>query len=128
MTGVTEREISRGDWGEFCERWGRAHRGWLVDVRVRTNGSAETVAVSRPLRAIRSSAPGSVALLVDGERPRALELEGVERVIEEQEDGAHRGLRLEGPRTTIHMTFRAPARPETVDGLAKAERLDAELS
>lgn len=122
MIDVARHRIAPGDWRTFCERWGRSHRGWLVTVSV---GSPDGRALvqARTLRGVGLSADGVLSILVDGPVPETLAVAGVTEIFERFADGAHAGLQLaRAAEPAIFVSFRTPALPEMLDGIAESER------
>jgi uncharacterized protein DUF5335 len=120
------REIPREEWKDFLDRFSRVHENWLVNVEVvgRELGDQEE-SHDVPLEGVsfepKGSEAGRIDIMVGGapdhhanhavEAPRRLHLlrddQGADQALEiEDEDG-----------TTTLLTFRVPARPETLDGV-----------
>jgi hypothetical protein len=102
---MSSPEISRRDWPAALERFSREHRGWLV-----------TVGSSQEERALRSVAAGTDAVVVKlGDEELRIDAPTAIRV----EDT---GLEIEAGGRVTRLRFRTTARPETLDGIAPAER------
>ncbi len=119
------REIRREEWREFLDSFSRQHEGWLVSVAVATDRGQLVETENRPLVGITADhADGRDRVYIQvGGRPD----EHVTHVITEPTHirfrsaagGAHEGLDIvAADGTTTVLRFRAPARPETLDGLA----------
>lgn len=122
-------------WPEHCETFSLQHHGWLVDVREVDTASLEqdreaARAVGRllsgqqPLQAVQLAPDGRTLAIRVGQGPaiQSFRARGVRRLWREQVDEAHEGLRIDkDDGTSLLIEFRAPARPEELDGLAPSE-------
>jgi hypothetical protein len=123
---MPSRDIPRDEWVKFLDSFSRQHERWLINVEVVTNGlgahremrEKSLVGVSADLKARGKDTISIIA----GDRPDDHVnhiINGPTRVVlEETEEGAHKGLRIEAAdgETTL-LRFRSPALPETVDGV-----------
>jgi hypothetical protein len=123
---MPSRDIPREKWVTFLDSFSRQHERWLVNMEVVTDG----LGVHKELREkpligvsadLKSSGSGTISIIA-GERSDDHVnhiINGPTRLaLEETEEGAHKGLRIEGAdgETTL-LLFRSPASPETVDGV-----------
>ncbi len=131
---MREAPISPEQWQPFCESFAREHHGWLA-----TLGVTETSRLSRNRYAIRAlarnaaltdvrlnrSEAGGELIVVTGEgaarsvyrvdRPVAL-------YVEEEDEGRHRGLRVDGAEgRSLLIEFGATALPENLNGISDSE-------
>jgi hypothetical protein len=99
-------EISRQDWPGALEGFSRAHRGWLVSI-----ASAK---VDGPLRSVQTEG-GSIVVQVGEAAALRIDAPVAVRVDD-------LGLEIEAAGGVTRLRFRASALPETLDGIAPAER------
>jgi len=120
------REIARKSWREQLDAFSTIHEGWLVSLDVvGSNIGAQPEIDSLPLLGVsadRLAAGGTITISV-ASSPRSHLTHLVHDVahlyVEETDDGADAALAIEEADGTRHvLRFRAPARPETVDGFA----------
>ena len=118
---MNQREITRKDWAEFLESFGRRHRSWLASVEEWPREAPErTRAVDQPLESLGAE-DGAIAIHLGGgevlrvEAPRALRVDVTAR-------GEELGLDLDTARGVTRLRFRAAALPEELDGIAPSER------
>lgn len=120
MAHLVEREVVPEDWREFCDSWGRTHKGWLVTLRV--DGGA-VLAHDRALRGVELKGAHALVFRLDGSAPSAVDIDEVTKIHERSSDGLHAGLRLERTSdSAVVVAFREPSLPEMLDGLADSER------
>ena len=125
-TDVRAHEIAPEDWLAFLDSFSRQHEGWLVTIEFDDPNDGKLIEVeNRELDGVtRESANGHERIVIsvgkdedshlthfvsEPKRVRFLETSG----------GGHLGLEIEsadGSRTLVR--FRAPMRPEMLDGLA----------
>lgn len=127
--------VPEAEWPDYCATFGRQHHGWLVNLwRVDTR-SLETdraaalaqgtlLAGKQPLQAVKL-APDGHGLKVEigtAEAAQQVSAEAVCRLWRERVDDAHEGMRIDqDDGSSLLIEFRAPARPEELDGLAASE-------
>ncbi len=128
--------IASEEWLRFCEEFSRQHRGWLattsfVDEASASAGSENQITAEHgvvrdiPFHALRfePSKRDLLMLLEDGNTCITQPISAATRIcLLETEEGAHAGLRIDrAGGGTIMLRFRAPARPESLDGIAASE-------
>ncbi len=118
------RLVPRSEWFRFFEEFSRRYDGWLVTVRVlRESFGSQVEARDLPLEGIVSRADGSgpISLHLGSAATSNIEheIEGPKQVwVESSEAGVEEALGVvgeDGTKTIVE--FRAPGRPETVDGI-----------
>ncbi len=123
---MTTRDISRDEWPAFLDTFSRQHERWLVTVEVLTSGlGAHREVRDKPLTGISEDRRRDGALSISisaGERPEDHVTHVVSHpsrvALELTDEGAHKGLRIESENgETALVLFRAPALPETLDGI-----------
>jgi hypothetical protein len=120
MADVVERQVAPEQWGEFCKRWGQTHRGWLVTID-ETGGA--TFARERALGGVELGENRTLMITLDGHAPGTLDIGPVTGIVERFSDGAHAGLGVQrGSQPPVLVSFRVPALPEMLDGVAEEER------
>jgi hypothetical protein len=121
------QDIPRAEWGPFLDAFSRQHEGWLTTIEVVTSGlGAHREVRDKPLVGIsqdRKRGDAASIAVSAGERPEDHVTHVIERpsrvALELTEEGAHKGLRIESDSGEMTLVlFRAPALPETVDGMA----------
>jgi len=120
------RDIPREQWTTFLDGFSRQHERWLVNVEVVTDGLGAhrelrekgLIGVSADLKNGGTNAISIMAGDSDDDHVNHIINRPTRVALEETNDGAHRGLRIEAEdgQTTL-LLFRSPARPETVDGV-----------
>jgi hypothetical protein len=123
------RDIPRKEWAAFLDSFSRQHERWLVNVEVVTDGLGAhrevrekgLIGISADLKKRGASSISIMAGDRDDDHVNHIVNHPVRVALEETDEGAHRGLRIEAEdgQTTLLM-FRSPARPETVDGVFPA--------
>lgn len=122
MGNMVEREVVPERWLQFCERWGAAHRGWLVTLRVEGEEGA-ILARDRALRSVKLKGEQALTIGLDGHTPNDFEIDEITKICERLSDGQHAGLRVErAGAPPVLLSFRVPSLPEVLDGLAESER------
>lgn len=120
------QDIPRNEWAPFLDAFSRQHEGWLTTIEVVTSGlGAHREVRDKPLVGISEDRKRSDAASISvsaGERPEDHVTHVIERpsrvALELTEEGAHKGLRIESENGEMTLVlFRAPALPETVDGM-----------
>jgi hypothetical protein len=120
------QDIPRAEWGPFLDAFSRQHEGWLTTIEVVTSGlGAHREVRDKPLTGISEDRKRGDAASISvsaGERPEDHVTHVIERpsrvALELTEEGAHKGLRIESENGEMTLVlFRAPALPETVDGM-----------
>lgn len=130
-------EIPVGEWTDYCDTFSREHHGWLVIVRqVDTRAleinrdealvGAAVLALEQPLQEVKITTHDgqtrAEVSLGSAAAPQRLSIENVTRLIREQVDDAHQGLRIDDAAgKSVLIEFRSPAHPEELDGLAPTE-------
>jgi hypothetical protein len=123
---VPTEDIPRTEWAPFLDAFSRQHEGWLTTIEVVTSGlGAHREVRDKPLTGITEDRKrGDVASVTisAGDRPEDHVTHVIERpsrvALELTEEGAHKGLRIESENGEMTLVlFRAPALPETVDGM-----------
>lgn len=134
---LRQNEVPAELWGLCCTEFGLAHQGWLADVALVETARLNTMrrGIESRWRVLRHDAPlrrvvvepqaeGSMLLVLTG-RGAALHLDrllAVSRLFILEEDGAHRGMRIDGAGgDSMLIWFRVPAVPETLDGIVPAQ-------
>ena len=127
--------IPSEQWQDFCQTFSRAHRGWLIRMWVANPASLQAGASENTGMMIRDLALHEIAAETRGDRTDLVILardqdshvdhpirEIVSIMLERDAEGTETGLLIESAdaRSTL-LRFRAPARPETLDGLAPGE-------
>jgi len=119
-------DIPRTEWAPFLDAFSRQHEGWLTTIEVVTSGlGAHREVRDKPLTGIsedRKRGDAASVTVSAGERPEDHVTHVIERpsrvALELTEEGAHKGLRIESESGEMTLVlFRAPALPETVDGM-----------
>ena len=119
-------DIPRTEWAPFLDAFSRQHEGWLTTIEVVTSGlGAHREVRDKPLTGItedRKRGDAASVTVSAGERPEDHVTHVIERpsrvALELTEEGAHKGLRIESENGEMTLVlFRAPALPETVDGM-----------
>ena len=121
---MARREISQNAWRSELDAFSRQHDGWIVTVRVVGHGGDTHVAAHDvPLHGISPLASDGRDLVVTlgtGDRHLAHRIPNPTALaIDETPHGASRGLIVEAADGTTTIEFRAPMRPEEVDGLPR---------
>ena len=120
------QDIPRTEWTPFLDAFSRQHEGWLTTIEVVTSGlGAHREVRDKPLTGItedRKRGDAASVTVSAGERPEDHVTHVIERpsrvALELTEEGAHKGLRIEAENGEMTLVlFRAPALPETVDGM-----------
>jgi hypothetical protein len=123
---VPTQDIPRTEWAPFLDAFSRQHEGWLTTIEVVTSGlGAHREVRDKPLTGITEDRKRGDAASISvsaGERPEDHVTHVIERpsrvALELTEEGAHKGLRIESESGEMTLVlFRAPALPETVDGM-----------
>jgi hypothetical protein len=123
---VPTEDIPRTEWAPFLDAFSRQHEGWLTTIEVVTSGlGAHREVRDKPLTGItedRKRGDAASVTVSAGERPEDHVTHVIERpsrvALELTEEGAHKGLRIESENGEMTLVlFRAPALPETVDGM-----------
>jgi hypothetical protein len=123
---VPTQDIPRIGWAPFLDAFSRQHEGWLTTIEVVTSGlGAHREVRDKPLTGITEDRKRGDAASISvsaGERPEDHVTHVIERpsrvALELTEEGAHKGLRIESENGEMTLVlFRAPALPETVDGI-----------
>jgi hypothetical protein len=118
------RLIPRSEWPRFFDEFGRRHEGWLVTVRVLhpsigSQVEARDLSLEGTVAGSVADAPISLHLGKESDRHVEHEVKDPRQVwIETSAEGAERALGVlsdDGTETIVE--FRAPARPEEVDGI-----------
>jgi hypothetical protein len=119
------RNIPRAEWVTFFDRFSRQHERWLITLEIVTSGlGALRELRDKPLIGISADLKGSGVAsisIIAGDKPADHIdhlISGPSRVaLEETDEGAHKGLRIEsrGGEITL-LRFRSSVLPETVDG------------
>lgn len=127
--------IPRQQWRPLCDEFSRGHRGWLVCIWVVDTGNLESGLDEDADNTIRDLELGEITLESHGDRMDMVIIardrkvhadhfvRGIESIhLEHDADGIEIGLRVddEDQQTTL-MRFRAPASPESLDGMAAGE-------
>ena len=137
-TAVELEPVPRADWREFCEAFGRSHRGWLVTVsrvdtkkllagRERALAGAETLCREQALHEVDDATTGESAdslliAVMAGEDETWIMVDQVTALFDERVSGGDFGLRMDcADGTTTLLEFRVGADPETLDGLGVDE-------
>jgi hypothetical protein len=130
-------QIPLDEWSEFCQEFSVQHRGWLATVGLSDTQAVDLKPLDPPLEIIAQhlSFEGLELKLRNGpERKLSVTMgeqqwrmthvvhEPLRIWVEQSEQGAHRGLRVDNARgKSMLLRFRVPAVPETLDGLAESE-------
>ena len=123
---MRNRLVSRTEWFRFLGEFSRRYQGWLVTVRIlHPSFGSQVEARELPLEGIVASADGSgpISLHLGGSAKSNVEHEipSPRQVwVELSEEGAEEALGVvseDGTKTIVE--FRAPALPETVDGIVQ---------
>lgn len=123
--GLATVDIPSDQWPGFYREFTQQHRGWLVTITVTTDksGRRETLVHDAVLQGLSRERPGPTGELVislGGETTHlSHRVQAPARLtLEATPDGAHKGLYVEsGDGQTTLIEFRAPARPESLDGM-----------
>lgn len=115
-------EVPRPEWPGLLSRFSREHRAWLATVVELRKGVQAIRAVERPLGSVVLEEPESLAIRFADGSPQVLVAAPRALRIEETPAGAECGLEIESPQAVTRLRFRAAALPETLDGVAPAER------
>jgi hypothetical protein len=134
---MADIEIPSQEWADYCKTFSLEHHGWLVIVRQVDTRSLEinrdealvgaaVLALEQPLQEVvireqdgRQDAEVNVGSGADAVR---LRVENVTRLVREQVDDAHQGMRIDDAAgKSLLIEFRSPAHPEELDGLAQSE-------
>jgi hypothetical protein len=131
---VKTRKISVDEWRGFCDTFSREHHGWLVSVAVSAPGLGNTgepmpakiLAQNLPLQEVREAqtdADAEIMITVgEGADETSFLVEKVAAVYENSDAEKDIGMRIDSTNNTSTVVqFRAPAEPETLDGLAQSE-------
>ncbi|MEW5757352.1 MAG: hypothetical protein AB1810_13725 [Pseudomonadota bacterium] len=135
---MSDIEIPRDQWPEYCQSFSLGHHGWLVNVlQVETRRLAEirdsaiaagrVLAAERPLQEVRETEHGDEVEIVvtvgRGTDEASFLVKNVRGLLQEQTAEAQLGLRVDSAdKTSLLVEFRVAAKPETLDGLAASER------
>ena len=120
------QDIPRTEWPAFLDAFSRQHQGWLTTVEVVATGLGVHREVrEKPLTGISEDGKrGDLASISisAGELPEDhvthVVLHPSRVALELTEEGAHKGLRIESEDGEMTLVlFRAPALPETLDGM-----------
>lgn len=121
---MTIRDVPRGEWRSFLDRFSLAHRAWHATVHGIQHGVPVTGVSSVALQSVALETPGPDHILrltfangisLCGPRPSAVR-------VQEADDGAEWALEIEtADGGFIRVAFRATALPEQLDGLAPGE-------
>jgi len=120
------RDIPRTEWPAFLDTFSRQHEGWLTTVEVVTNGLGVHREVrDKPLTGIsedrKRGDPASISISAGELREDHVThvvLHPSRVALELTQEGAHKGLRIESEDGEVTLVlFRAPALPETLDGM-----------
>jgi hypothetical protein len=120
------RDIARAEWAAFLDTFSRQHEGWLTTIEVVTSGLGVHREVrDKPLTGVtedRKRGDAASITVSAGERPEDHVTHVIERpsrvAMELTGEGAHKGLRIESESGEMTLVlFRAPALPETLDGM-----------
>jgi hypothetical protein len=124
---MKQLEIRASEWSDFLDAFSRQHEGWLVTVEdiPHAAGGSRVEARELPLQGVfvDDSREHNISIAVGRTADDHLThtISRPTRLIAEQNDaGADEGLTIErraGRSTQIR--FRAPARPDEVDGVAR---------
>jgi len=134
---MADIEIPPQEWADYGKAFSLEHHGWLVIVRqVETRRleinrdealvGAAVLALEQPLQEVvirdRDGRRDAEIRVGSGADAVQLRVENVTRLLREQVDDAHQGLRIDDAagRSTL-IEFRSPAHPEELDGLAQSE-------
>ncbi len=134
-TGVRYVAVPEADWPDYCETFGRQHHGWLVNLwqvdtqalesdRAGALASGTLLAGNEPLQAVHLAPDGQTLAVEIGPAGTARRFTAgpVRRLWRERVDESHEGMRIDqGDGRSLLIEFRAPARPEELDGLAPSE-------
>lgn len=125
--GALGEEIPRADWPEFCRSFTRLHQGWLASLHTAEPGAGSEWALAEELpflglwqddagsRLGLDLGAGSARLVHTVEQPVRLRLERAP-------GGGDAGLYIEtADGGSLLLSFRVPARPESLDGLGPGE-------
>ena len=132
---VEDIRIPPDHWQDFCDEFAGRHRGWQVTIsRADTPAPrcppatppTRLLGEPRPLREVRYTRLEEAAevLITVGEDGggQSFFVENVVDLFERRAGEADQGLRIDsGDGTTLLVEFRAPAAPETLDGIADTE-------
>jgi len=119
-------DIARAEWAAFLDTFSRQHEGWLTTIEVVTSGLGVHREVrDKPLTGViedRKRGDAASITVSAGERPEDHVTHVIERparvAMELTKQGAHKGLRIESENGEMTLVlFRAPALPETLDGM-----------
>ncbi|NIP71846.1 MAG: hypothetical protein GWO16_01880 [Gammaproteobacteria bacterium] len=134
---MSERtEIPRREWPVFCDGFTRQHHGWRVSLELADTAELERAGggvvhrlahdlTFQGITEERDQGEAALSITVrDGARHVTHWVRVPAHLFSEIEpNGAHRGLRIDAAGgESVLIRFRAPARPETLDGIAAAER------
>jgi Family of unknown function (DUF5335) len=125
-TRTTTREIQREDWPDFFDGFSRRHAGWLVTIELLDKEIGDQIEVeNKALKGIVAESrrdPKVIDIFV-WNKPNEDSAHIIDKPthvwVEENAEGAEAALEIvsEDHGTTL-LTFKSPARPETVDGVA----------
>ncbi len=114
--------IPRDKWLGFLEGFSRQHRQWLVNVeRHGADGRTEAIAREVPLHSISAGRDNKIVVTLGGkDTPDRDEVIWAPQdiLLSERDDGAREGLRIDqSDGAYVDIRFRAPARPEQLNGI-----------
>ncbi len=128
-------EIPFAEWDGFCERFSDQHHGWLVQIsRLPTREADHDNPTTTPLMkgylpltgvTTRTGGRGTAVVVTAGsdDDGGSLVVDDVVALFSRRIGDAHQGLRIDSAdATTTLVQFRAAAVPDSLDGLAEAER------
>lgn len=123
---MARRDIPRDNWRTELDSFSRQHEGWIVRVDVTdASGNHRVEAENLPLQGVSTDSPNNrtVEIMVGEQADDHVTHEiarPVSIAIEQTDGGAERALCIKGDDgSTTVVEFRAPARPEQVDGVPK---------
>lgn len=112
------KPIEQTQWEPFLTSFGRQHNGWLVSVEC-SDGDASQGSTTGRLREVKLEDGGVqrvVLTLTEGDAELAVQ--SPTRIsLDEDTEGAHRSLSIEGESGQLRLTFRVAIPPEMVDGI-----------
>ena len=131
---MNTQKIAMDEWGRFCERFSREHHGWLVSVAITDPQSdkpadpypAKILANDLPLQEIREAQnKDQVEIMITvgtGAEETSFLVENVAALFQNLDAEKHLGVRIDSANTASTIVrFRAPAKPDQLDGLAVSE-------
>ena len=120
-----DAEIPANDWERFLESFTKQHQGWIASVATVSEKRTSMQAIACRVQRITSEA-SQIRFSMECERGNRIEesvTKPVRLVFKRDEEGAHQGLDVvSSDRSVTMLRFRAPVRPEILDGVLNPVR------